>query len=159
MQTPPTKFPLHFPFPSAIIPSRCGYSSSVECELPKLERWVRFPLPAPKRKDTPLGCLPFLWYGNRRGRPCRRQGKKHAGGIFFSPGEIPITRSKRKRPPSGGLSFFYKTSRTCRTSYVRLTARPTAVSMSLRYHFLPAVKLLLATDSLCCIAVRACRGV
>ena len=25
----------------------CGYSTSVVCELPKLERWVRFPLPAP----------------------------------------------------------------------------------------------------------------
>ena len=30
--------------------SICGYSSSVECKLPKLERRVRFPLPAPLPK-------------------------------------------------------------------------------------------------------------
>ena len=27
--------------------SSCGYSSSVECDLPKVDRWVRLPLPAP----------------------------------------------------------------------------------------------------------------
>ena len=25
----------------------CGYNSSVECDLPKVDRWVRLPLPAP----------------------------------------------------------------------------------------------------------------
>ena len=34
--------------------SRCGYSSSVECQLPKLERWVRFPLPAPNRNFSSM---------------------------------------------------------------------------------------------------------
>ena len=28
--------------------TKCGYNLSVECDLPKVDRWVRLPLPAPK---------------------------------------------------------------------------------------------------------------
>lgn len=31
-----------------------------------------------------------IGFGIRRGRPHRRWGKKHAGGMFFSPGENPL---------------------------------------------------------------------
>ena len=45
----------------------------------------------PKRKTTHR--VVFLFGGDnrtRRGRPCHRQGKKHAGDMFFSPGKSPI---------------------------------------------------------------------
>ena len=45
----------------------------------------------PKRKTTHR--VVFLFGGDnrtRRGRPCHRQGKKHASDMFFSPGKSPI---------------------------------------------------------------------
>ena len=38
----------------------------VECELPKLNMRVRFPLPAPIHKDLPCGgfCLLIVWSGS-----------------------------------------------------------------------------------------------
>ena len=51
---------LKFPVSFAIMQLPCGYSSSVECKLPKLERWVRFPLPAPTKKpDLSAGQIRF----------------------------------------------------------------------------------------------------
>ena len=37
-----------------------GHSSSVEYELPKLGRWVRFPLPAPFDSRKELFCSSFF---------------------------------------------------------------------------------------------------
>ena len=37
-----------------------GHSSSVERELPKLERWVRFPLPAPNDNSEAVKRLASL---------------------------------------------------------------------------------------------------
>ena len=42
-------FLLHFPVGSGIIHFKCGCSSSVERQLPKLHRWVRLPSAAPRR--------------------------------------------------------------------------------------------------------------
>ena len=51
---------------------------------------VRVPSTAPKRA-SPMGLALFgIIGGTRRGRPCRRQGKKVSGGHFFSPGESPF---------------------------------------------------------------------
>lgn len=33
-----------------IVKTECGYSSAVECDLPKVEMWVRLPLSAPRSK-------------------------------------------------------------------------------------------------------------
>ena len=65
-------------------------------------------------------CLLFLCpYGNRRGRPDQREGKKPAGGRFFRPGEIPLIcgRSRRavdenqeevsKNPSPNGVGFLF----------------------------------------------------
>ena len=38
----------------------CGYSSSVERQLPKLHRWVRLPLAAPARRKRHIACDEFL---------------------------------------------------------------------------------------------------
>ena len=51
--------------------SRCGCSSMVECQLPKLNTGVRFPSPAPAQKFPP----PFRF---------RLRRKLHSGGNFFS---------------------------------------------------------------------------
>ena len=50
--------------------TRCGYSSSVECELPKLERWVRFPLPAPKDHTAQQGGV-ILYIKKRESNRCK----------------------------------------------------------------------------------------
>ena len=44
-----------------------------------------------QRKTHPFGWVfLWLWTRTRRGRPCRRQGKKVSGGHFFSPWESPL---------------------------------------------------------------------
>ncbi len=42
----------------------CRYSSSVECKLPKLERRVRFPLPAPPKKSCRFNLQLFFYSFN-----------------------------------------------------------------------------------------------
>ena len=44
---------------------KCGYSSSVECQLPKLNRWVRLPLSAPNFKAAQRAAFPLFmrFYG------------------------------------------------------------------------------------------------
>ena len=39
----------------------CGHNSSVECQLPKLNRRVRFPLSAPRRRKLLIACGDFLF--------------------------------------------------------------------------------------------------
>ena len=41
--------------------SICGYSSSVERQLPKLHRWVRLPLSAPRRSKFCIACSGFFY--------------------------------------------------------------------------------------------------
>ena len=57
--------PLIFDFYFDIIYTSCGYISSVECDLPKVERWVRLPLPAPKKGKSPR-LLPFLFLTDQK---------------------------------------------------------------------------------------------
>ena len=48
------------------------------------------PASATKENTTQTGgVFLWLWMRTRRGRPCRRQGKKVSGGHFFSPGKSP----------------------------------------------------------------------
>ena len=58
-----TKNGLQSPAASAIIHLSRGYSSSVECDLPKVDRWVRLPLPAPCCENTiEAECKRFGFY-------------------------------------------------------------------------------------------------
>ena len=43
----------------------CGYSSSVERQLPKLHRWVRLPLAAPARRKRHIACDEFLCFTSK----------------------------------------------------------------------------------------------
>ena len=89
-----------FPKKPAIIRPTRGCSSSVEHQLPKLNRGVRFPSPAPK-KMHPSG-VHFLWSGSGRGIErlnARRRGRlarRHNGrrNLNF------CRRQKCKRFPS-----------------------------------------------------------
>ena len=48
-----------------------------------------------QKRGPPIGWSSFwLRVGIRRGRPHRRWGKKHAGGMFFRPGENPYPHER-----------------------------------------------------------------
>lgn len=61
-------FVLQFRWKCAIIPFRCGCSSSVERQLPKLHRGVRLPSAAPARRKRHVACdEPFYFiHGSSR---------------------------------------------------------------------------------------------
>ena len=56
----PVKNRLISPARCAILVPRCGYNSSVECDLPKVDRWVRLPLPAPARRKLRIAYDEFF---------------------------------------------------------------------------------------------------
>ena len=54
--------------------TKCGYNLSVECDLPKVDRWVRLPLPAPHWAPILCDWCPVpLFYrrGESYGSECR----------------------------------------------------------------------------------------
>ena len=71
-------------FTGAIMLKHCRYSSSVEHDLPKVERWVRFPLPAREKRMQRvlhpfvlcLGMSFFLYIVGRNGEGVQYIGKK-----------------------------------------------------------------------------------
>lgn len=53
-------FVLQFSLGCGIVTYRCGCSSSVERQLPKLHRWVRLPSAAPVRRKRHIACDEFF---------------------------------------------------------------------------------------------------
>jgi len=70
---------------------RFPFHSPVDCGSPPVLMAATH-LFLPKGKNANDSLRVIFPYGNRRGRPDRREGKKPAGGRFFSPGEIPFNR-------------------------------------------------------------------
>ena len=67
----------------------CRVSSSVEWSLPKPQRRVRFPYPAPKKNSTPPGCCSFLekaggnrTHGNADARWASAAASSKTGGVL-----------------------------------------------------------------------------
>ena len=89
-------------FTGAIMLKHCRYSSSVEHDLPKVERWVRFPLPALKG----LSLSDSLFYlSGEDPRFCKRWVNQYPAclsGGSQSPTEINAPRGRRT---SGGHSL------------------------------------------------------
>ena len=82
----------------------CGYSSSVERQLPKLHRWVRLPLAAPARRKRHIACDEFLCFTSK-----------------LVPRSLRCSSSPN-RTPCAGLRFGFGSAHFMRSNIYRIAA-------------------------------------
>ena len=125
--------------------STCRYSSSVERKLPKLDRRVRLPLPAPNKRAPHTGCPLVLRAGIGTGEPSLvaesnykkqtaaenllyEENKSAAASGFRLPLPAPTIKAKPTRVRL--LSFFYFSlyALYCSSNHALTAARPSVLS-------------------------------